>query len=352
MSHRRYDAEALLTWATACLQQAGAAPEIADAVAYYLLEGDLLGHSTHGLIRLLNNADWLAQGKSLNKGQPEVLAERAATALWDAKFLPGPYVMPKAVAKACEMAKQAGSGTIVVKRSQHIAALSAYLTLATEQGLVVSIMCSTPGQQAVAPYGAKQAVFSPNPLAVGVPSTEHPLLVDISLSMTAAGKVRQAKANQQRLPYKALITPDGQWSDDPLTFFQQPGAALAPLGGELLGYKGYGLTLFSEIWTMALSQYGRTQGHQDGDANSVWVQVLDPSAFGSQSQFIEEVDALFAQARAAQPIKPDKPVRIPGQQACLNKQRQLREGVEYSAATLKVMQRCAERYQQPLPEPL
>ena len=75
--------------------------------------------------------------------------------------------------------------------------------------------------------------------------------------MTAAGKVRQAKANQQKLPYNALVTAQGEWTDDPETFFSEPGSAIGPLGGELLGYKGYGLTLFSELWTMALARSAR-----------------------------------------------------------------------------------------------
>lgn len=346
---KRFDYQEILQWARQCLQQAGASEKIARHVGFYLLEGDLLGFSTHGLIRLLNNCQWLQDGSSSRDGEPQVLSQRAAVANWDAQSLPGPYVVPRAIEAAATMAKQAGSGTVVIRRSQHIAALAAYLSIATEQGLVVSLMCSTPGQRAVAPFGGKQAVFSPNPFAVGVPSSDTPLLFDISFSMTAAGKVRQAKANGVKLPYPALITAEGEWSDDPNTFFASPASAIAPLGGELLGYKGYGLTLFSEIWTMALGQYGRRQGHEDGDANSVWVQVIDPSAFGEQSVFIQQVDDLLRDCREAEPIEPEQPVRIPGQQALNKKQRQLSQGVEYSAATLKVLRRCAELTQVPLP---
>ena len=338
----RVDYQQILQWAEDCLQQAGASGEIARNVAFYLLEGDLLGYSTHGLIRLLNNCQWLQQGESLGKGQPVTLSERAAVAHWDAQHLPGPYVVPQAIEAASAMAKAAGTGTIVVRRSQHIAALAAYLSIATDQGLVVSLMCSTPGQRAVAPFGSKQAVFSPNPFAVGVPSLEQPLLLDMSFSMTAAGKVRQAKANSEQLPYPALITATGEWSTDPETFFAANPSAIGPLGGEKLGYKGYGLTLYSEIMTMALSQYGRRQGADDGDANSIWIQVIDPSAFGEQKLFLQQVDDLLADCRNATPIDADTPVRIPGQRALQLKADQLKNGVQYSAATSKVLRRCSE----------
>ena len=344
-----FDYNELLDWASECLQTAGASGEVARHVAYYLLEGDLLGYSTHGLIRLLNNCQWLDRGESLPKGQPQVLQQRAAVANWDAQRLPGPYVVPMAINEAILMAKQAGTGTITVRRSQHIASLAAYLSLATEQGMMISLMCSTPGQRAVAPFGAKQAVYSPNPFAVGVPSSSDPILLDISLSMTAAGKVRQAKANQQKLPYKALVTEHGEWTDDPETFFSEPASAIAPLGGELLGYKGYGLTLFSELWTMALAQYGRSQGKDEGDANTVWIQVIDPSAFGEQKTFIAQVDELIRDTLSAEAIDANNPVRIPGHQALARKRQQMELGVRYAPTTLKVLNKCAEFCQQPLP---
>lgn len=345
----RFDYSELAQWAQLCLTNCGASGEVARNVAYYLLEGDLLGFSTHGLIRLLNNCQWLKDGKSLPKGQPIVLSERAAVANWDAQLLPGPYVVPQAVNEACEMAKQAGTGTVVLRRSQHVASLAAYLTIATDKGMVVSLMCSTPGQRAVAPFGGKEAVFSPNPFAVGVPSSKEPMLLDMSFSMTAAGKVRQAKAEDKKLPYKALIKPNGDWTDDPLSFFEPSGSAIAPLGGEQLGYKGYGLTLFSEIWSMALAQYGRIQGADDGDANNVWVQVIDPEAFGDKADFLKQVDSVLSDARNSAPENPETPVRIPGEAALARKSEQLKKGVIYSPSTLKVLKRCAEYCEAELP---
>ena len=107
--------------------------------------------------------------------------------------------------------------------------------------------------------------------------------------------------------------------------FSLTDSAIGPLGGELLGYKGYGLTLFSELWTMALAQYGRNQGKDEGDANCVWVQVIDPSAFGEQKAFITQVDELIRDTLAAKPIAADNPVRIPGHQALARKRQQLRK---------------------------
>ena len=348
----RFQAKSLLSFSTQVLCNAGANQEIASQTAQYLLEGDLLGFSTHGLKRLYFNAKLLADKKARGNGDVQILVDRPAVATWDADFLPGPYVAAQAVQVACEKAKHAGTATIVVRKAQHVASLAAYLRIATEQGLVVSLMCSTPAQSSVAPFGAKQALFSPNPFAIGVPTSDKPLLLDMSLSMTAAGKIRQYWERGEKLPWPAIITATGTLSDDPVDYIEGEGAAILPLGGADLGYKGYGLCLMSEIWTMALTNYGRAQGQGDGESNSLFVQVLDPAAFGDPEAFIAVTDDLLTRARACAPIDPDQPVRIPGEQSMQRRAQQLSAGVELDDATVGRLQRAAERFDVALPAAL
>ncbi|KFZ30185.1 lactate dehydrogenase [Pseudidiomarina salinarum] len=348
----RVDAAAINRWAQACAMQAGASAQIAADIARYLVAGDLLGFRTHGLLRLRYNLNCLESGQSKPAGEPRVLKQRAATQLWDADLLPGLHTMPKAIAAAIDMARECGTGTVIMRRTQHVAALAVYLEQATDAGMLVQLMAATPAQQAVAPFGAKSAWFSPNPLAIGVPTTSSPVLFDISLSMTAAGKVRTAIAEQRDLPYAALITAAGDYTCDPTTFLAEPPSVLAPLGGEQLGYKGTGLNLFSEFWTLALSQYGRHQAAGDGDANTVWVQVIDPDAFGDALEFRRQSQAIVDGMLATTSIDAAKPVRVPGSGALAARERQLNGGVEYTPAVWKQLQWCAEHCQQPLPEPI
>jgi LDH2 family malate/lactate/ureidoglycolate dehydrogenase len=349
---QRFDANQLLEFATAVLEKAGAEPVIARQTATYLLEGDLLGFSTHGLKRLYFNAKCLADGRSRGRGDIEVLRERAALATWDAHFLPGPYVAAQAVQEACAMAKDAGTATIVVRRAQHVASLAAYLQIATQQDLVVSLMCATPAQSSVAPFAGKAPVFSPNPFAIGVPSSGDPLLLDMSFSMTAAGKVRQHWERKEPLPWPAIVTADGQVTTDPAAYIEGQGASILPLGGTELGYKGYGLCLFSEIWTLALSNYGRQAGSEDGESNSLFVQVLDPTAFGELSAFKAVTDDLLQRCRDCPPLDANTPVRIPGQQSLARRNAQMTQGVALDEATRGRLQRCAEVFATPFPQAL
>lgn len=349
-NEKKPSADAMLAWATRCLQKQGAAPAVAQAMATHLVAGDLLGFRTHGLLRLRYNLQALQRGQTKPAGAPEVVQRRAAIELWDADLLSGLYVLPQAVARAIAMARDCGTGTVIVRRTQHVAALAVYLEQAIDAGMLIQMMCSTPAQEVVAPYGAKSACFSPNPFAIGVPTQTEPVLLDMSLSMTAAGKVRTALAEQKQLPYAALITPEGDYSCDPATFVAEPGSVLASLGGKELGYKGTGLNLFSELWTLALSNYGRADAlPDDADANTVWLQVVDPTAVAPEGAFEQQASALVESLKNSQPIDPQQPVRVPGAGALATRARQLESGVEYSAATWRQLQWCAEFCDEPLP---
>lgn len=334
----------LVEFATQCLQRAGASQDIAAETAHYLAEGDLLGFTTHGVKRLRFNVQQLQRNNSRGSGEIEVIRDRAAVATWDAHFLPGPYAASVAVRAACAKAKDAGTATMVVRRCQHVASLAAYLRIATEQGLVVSLMASTPAQQSVAPFGGRAPVFSPNPFAIGVPTGADPLLLDMSFSMTAAGKVRQALERGQMLPWDAIVTADGMLSRDPADYVQGEGAALLPLGGADLGYKGYGLCLMSEIWTMSLSNYGRLDATDDGESNTLWVQVYDPAAFGSLASFTQVTDDLIRRCRECAPIDADVPVRIPGERSLQRRAEQLANGVELDEKTWELLQKTATEF--------
>jgi LDH2 family malate/lactate/ureidoglycolate dehydrogenase len=225
-----------------------------------------------------------------------------------------------------------------------VASLAAYLRIATEQGLVVSLMASTPAQSSVAPFGGREPVFSPNPFAIGVPTGSDPLLLDISFSMTAAGKVRQAYERGQMLPWDAIVTADGKLSRDPADYIKGEGAALLPLGGADLGYKGYGLCLMSEIWTMGLANYGRPDACGDGESNTLWVQVYDPTAFGTLEEFTRVTDDLIQRCTDCLPVDPAAPVRIPGQRSLQRRTEQLANGVELDDKTIELLQKTADEF--------
>jgi L-lactate dehydrogenase len=131
MTAPRYAVPELVEFARALLARVGLRDDIARDVATVLVDGDLMGHTTHGLALLAAYLGELDKGAMAKDGAPVVTERRAATQMWDAGRLPGPWVTLRAFDAATEMAKAAGTGTVVVRRSHHIAALAAYLPRVT-----------------------------------------------------------------------------------------------------------------------------------------------------------------------------------------------------------------------------
>src|SRR6478609_2639323 len=195
-----YPAAALTDTATRLLRAAGLDADKAGAVAAILVEGDLMGHNTHGLALLAPYLAELESGAMTRDGAPQVIQDRPAAVTWDGRRLPGPWLVLQAMELATARAKQYGTGTVVIRRSHHIACLAAYLKRATDQGLLMVLTCSDPNSASVAPFGGLDAVYTPNPIAAGIPTTGVPVLMDISTSATTNGLTGRLHKEGGRLP--------------------------------------------------------------------------------------------------------------------------------------------------------
>ena len=180
-----------------------------------LVEGDLLGHDTHGLHLLGGYLGELEKGSMTADGDPGVIAERSSVATWDGRRLPGPWLVRRAIAWGAPRAREHGAATVAIRRSHHIPCLAAYLEQPARDGLMVVIASSDPAVASVAPFGGTQPVFTPNPLAVGIPASGGPMMIDISASITTNGMSNRLKAAGQRGAHPWWLDADGKPSDDP-----------------------------------------------------------------------------------------------------------------------------------------
>ena len=165
-----YSASSLITFARALLEKSGLDADKAQTVAEILVEGDLLGHQTHGLQLLpLYLADLEKDGMT-KVGEPRVIADFPAAVTWDGLRLPGPWLTVRAIDLAMARAKVNGSCTVVIRHSHHIACLAAYLKRVADLGYFIILSCSNPTLKSVAPHGGRSAVMTPNPLAAAWPT--------------------------------------------------------------------------------------------------------------------------------------------------------------------------------------
>jgi LDH2 family malate/lactate/ureidoglycolate dehydrogenase len=348
----RYAAADLERFAAALFGATGLMPERARSMAHIFVEADLLGFTTHGLGRVPANLAWLASGHTRKTGDPVVLKDRSAVLSLDAGFLPGPWVVQQAVAEAARRARATGVAVISVRRCTHVACLAAYLLPLIEQRLVGIMTVSTPDERFISPFGGREAVFSNNPLAFCAPTSSTPLLFDVSMAITAGGQIARAYRERRRLPEAALKTALGEASDDPAVMRTSPPGTVMPIGGLEHGHKGYALTLMTEVLTQALSGHGRRDAVGDGEANAIFIEVLDPLAFTDWSEYLAQVDHLLDACRRSLPDDPAVPVRVPGERAWSRRRRALEEGLELYPDVLSGMGQWAERLAVEIPRPL
>jgi L-lactate dehydrogenase len=341
---KRYSHASLIQFSTALFEAAGLDNERARVMASVFLEADLLGFTTHGMNRVASNLKWLQKGKSRIDGEPIVLTDCGNLFNWDADFLPGPWVVTKAIGQCMERVADRGIVCATIRRSQHIACLGAYCPQIAEAGYVALITCSSPNENTVSPYGGIDPVFSANPLAFVAPGDDYPVLFDISMCITAGGYVSRALREGERLPGKYLKDHNGVVSDDPAVFFTDPPGSIMPIGGLSHGYKGYALTLMTEILSMALGGYGRANDTTatDGEANSVFIQMIDPEAFGSIDDFRQQAEKIKSMCENSAVCPGDVPVRVPGKRAWQSRQDQMANGVELYPTILEDLKPWAE----------
>lgn len=317
----------LVAVATRLLEEGGLDLEKAAVVAETLMEGDLLGHDTHGLAQLPSYLEELKSDAMTHSGTFAVLSDHGAVALWDGLWLPGPWLVAQALDEAARRACQFGISMIAVRRSHHTACLQAYLKHITDQGLVAFVSCSDPSGATVAPFGGLDPVFQPDPFAVGIPTEADPILIDMSSSITSNSMVSRRLAAGQRLPGKWVQDADGEPSDDPSVLTATPPGTLLLTGGHDHGYKGQGLALMVESMAFGLSGYGRANA-EDRWGASFLVQVIDPAHFDGIASFVEQSSELVQRVHAARPKSSDERLRVPGERALTTRDAALENGIE------------------------
>ena len=346
-----YDAAALTNWAAAVFERATMEPAKAATVAAILVEGDLLGHDTHGLALLGPYLKKLADGGMQGTGDVEVVSDKPAAVLWDGRMLPGPWLTSEAIRIASERADTLGTATVVIKNSGHIACLAAYLETAARNGKLVEIYSSDPSVASVAPFGGTEAVFTPNPLAVGIPTGRDPILIDISTSITTNGMSARLEKAGKRFEKAWLLDGHGTPTTDPAAFHADPPGTIQLVGGLDYGHKGYGLTLMVEAFTGGLAGHGRADGINEWGA-TVMVRVTDTEAFAGAAASNRQLDWIVDACRNSRPIDPNRPVRLPGQAGLARKAKALEHGLSLATVVQDGVEAIASEHQVQLPQPI
>jgi LDH2 family malate/lactate/ureidoglycolate dehydrogenase len=338
----KYPVVELVKFAQRLLAATGLDEDKAATVAELLVRADAMGHTTHGLAQLGDYLAELESGRMATTGVARVICDRGATVVWDGRRLPGVWLTSKAMELAIARARQYGVCAVSIRRSHHIACLASFLPDAIDAGMMAILASSDPSDAMVAPYGGTQAVFTPDPIAVAIPTEDRPILVDMSSSITTVGMSARLRRNGQRFPGQWAIDASGVPTNDPDILKGNPPGTLLPVGGTDHGHKGYGLALMVEALTQGLSGYGRAD-NETGWGASVFLQVLDPQAFAGFTSFTRQTTWIARACIGSPPAKGDQPVRLPGSNAVAGYETARIEGVDVAAEILDGLRDFAEK---------
>ncbi|AVD95370.1 Ldh family oxidoreductase [Pseudomonas sp. SWI36] len=342
-----YNVQALTTFVEQLFMKAGADVDVAQVVTRVLLEGELLGHRTHGLNLVSRYIDGMLSGQVKASAQAlEQVADSGVSSLFDGHYVLGPYCVSRALDCAAAGATKQGIGIAVVRRAAHIGCLAAYLKPYTDQGLLAMVYSSDPSVGLVCAHGGIDPVYTPNPIAAGIPTQGEPILLDVSMSTVTLGLVGQCRDAGRRLPHPVLVSNDGQLSDDPGDFFTRPQGSILPLGGQAFGHKGFALALLVEALTSGLAGHGRKDAPDQWGASATAL-VIDPRMFGGLEAFLDETSFLGGLVLASRPLDPERPVRLPGQAGLALRRQALEQGVSLSPQLIADLERVAGQLQLP-----
>jgi LDH2 family malate/lactate/ureidoglycolate dehydrogenase len=296
----------------------------AGTVALCLVEAELEGRSSHGVARLPLYARRVRDGLVAAAPEMRVLSDREGVALLDAGNALGPVAGSLAMRIAVEKARAAGAGVCAVRGGNHLGALSFYVRMATEAGMIGLALSNTP--PAMAPPGGRGAYLGTNPIAAGVPTSGPPVVIDMATSQVARGAVLGAASRGEPIPADWAVDADGRATTDPRAALA---GSLVPLGGA----KGFALALLVEVLAAVLPgaavgpDVAGTYADSDRPSNvGHCFLALDPEAFGPG--FRQRMDALAAALRAVEPVDPHRPVRLPGDRGRTERDARERSGLE------------------------
>ena len=314
----------LTAFTAACLEKLGLAPADARLVAETLVESNLRGVDSHGVVRLPHYATRLRNGSI--KPRPNISVERtgAATAIVEGDAGMGQLVAVRAMQEAIALAHESGVGAAGARNSSHCGAMAYFVEMAVKEGMIGIAFTHT--DPIMAPTGMKRNFLGSNPIAFAAPGgTEPPVVVDMATTNVALGKVIIAKQEGKPIPPDWGVDAEGRPTTDP-----DKVTGLAPMGGA----KGYALAAMIEVLcahlmgvpfgTHVTKMYGefekpRNLGH--------FMLAIDIRRFTNPAGFKSQIDRLIREVHAEPPVDPARPPLAPGEPERLTAEKRRKNGV-------------------------
>jgi LDH2 family malate/lactate/ureidoglycolate dehydrogenase len=321
---RRADHKKLKQFASLALQRVGVSRGDADLSAEILIDTDLRGIDTHGVMNLRKYYVNKVRSGIIN-AKPTITCRQGSptTALLDGDNGLGFVVSHKAMQESIKMAKDYGSGWTTVCHSNHGGAGTYYLLMAVREEMI-GIHFSSGGTSVAGP-GGRGKLIGNNVVALGAPAGKYaPFVFDMAPTMSIANKAHKLAWDQNTMPEGYVIDGEGRPVTDPRGYFD-PDSAVLPLGSTLTHgiHKGFGLLLMSDLFTGILSGDGGSMLRKKG-VESHFFGALRIDAFTSVDEFKQLMEQMIEKIHRAPLLDGAEKMRYPGEHEylCLEERKQ------------------------------
>jgi uncharacterized oxidoreductase len=329
-----FSADVVLAFAHNLFRAGGIPDDEADRVARSLVDANLAGHDSHGLIRIPQYLQAVADGK-MKSGVPlSILRETPSVLCCDGNWGIGQVQAHRLLARLVPMARRGGLAAGTLKHCGHIGRLGEYAEAATAEGVAFFASVNNHGfGRAVAPPGGTTGVIGTNPLCLAAPTTGDPIVLDIGTSVCAEGKVCVLHNKGEKAPDGWLLDAQGRPTTDPGVLYHDPRGTILPLTGSQ-AYKGFGIGLLLDMLVGGLSGAPCSRPEIGArSANAVVFIVIDPAHFAGTDHFLTEVTTLADNVRSCPRAEGAGPITLPGDPERRERKKRSTDGVRLDDGT-------------------
>jgi|LSQX01.2.fsa_nt_gb LDH2 family malate/lactate/ureidoglycolate dehydrogenase len=295
------------------------------------------GVTTHGVSQFFYFDENV--GTKINPtSEPYIVTQKAGITLIDGNSALAQLAIDLASKTVIKTTKKYGISTVSVRNISWVAGLGVKLIPIVEKGFFAEFWAGSSFKY-VAPFGGMEAMMGTNPIGFAFPVPgSPPVIVDISTSVIARGKIPLLLKTKSRTPEKIFLDSQGKTTDDPSKLGSK--GSLLPLGGEHYGYKGFGLSL----WVEALAlMSGNLYEPERVTGESFTITLTDPTFFGEMESYTREITQLIKMMKDSKKRYGSKEIRIPGERTFSSLAESKKRGVPLPKETLSKLEKMAEK---------
>lgn len=324
------------------LNAAGVPADFSQIVAHELCIANMVGHDSHGVMRLMQYVDYIDKQLIVPTAKSEVVRDEAAFGVVDGHLGFGQVTANLAVDLGIAKARKNTTATMFLRNCNHVGRLGSYAQRIADAGMACMMGVNAPGPGAVAPFGGIDRKLGTNPIAMAAPHPQGAIVLDMTTSASAEGKLRVALQKGEQVPAGWIIDSEGRPSVEPADFYGPPAGALLPLGGPL-GFKGYGLSVMVDVFCGILSGSGVCQPEVPPGSNGMWMYLLAVDRIVDKSYYTELITRYTEHLKASRQAPDVSEILLPGEIESRRHEQRAEQGVPIPAETWRQLEELATK---------